>query len=555
MERKNPFDNKFPAGGILPGVSAVPGMNDMKSAAIFAPDMRHGDEAEDEEITDEMIKDYLDDLIVRKEEWKYTHPLHLVCGSDDYYASLASSISVALLPVRLPDDAPDGIMHEIAMTCTSYLEDIVSGFGVWNVFRNLYRREYGKWLPFYDCEHDDYLLDNVNIEDVKYIVWQCFCRCGQEIEIVYSPFSEGVEKISKIVYDIIEPAFEEAPEAVRVRDYIRRVIRKGDYFEVRTLAEWLMADSKLISSPNMALSIIREAEALSRGKDMFTPEISLYFVRSVKAWSERIGPLGCPASVYLSEMSREFGNDGLAGKLDGLECISVALFRVKDIGKKTIVLEDVSGECYEVEKNSFGKGARFKEVKGYMTSIVKFGAHWLQNGMATGLTEDPFNDRDNRKEIHTMEMMHKNAKSREWLEDIVDRNDGKRIFYCRDMEDVSSILGVPYKGDESQNNDACNFVLMLSKDEGMVLLRDYAQVFKEKGNPFYNKREAKEDSLRLIADGVVPADIGRIIADNKLLPDAELNAAQGKRFGKAIVQDNMAFLFGFFRSESPKVDY
>ena len=51
----------------------------------------------------------------------------------------------------------------------------------------------------------------------------------------------------------------------------------------------------------------------------------------------------------------------------------------------------------------------------------------------------------------------------------------------------------------------------------------------------------------------MPEDIAHIIAENKLLPDAEMSAQQGKRFGKAIVQDNMEYLFDFFRTQNPEV--
>lgn len=550
MERKNPFgNNPFPGRGILPGMSALSGAGNMNSGVAFGENRPYKDEKEDEEMTDEMIRDFIDGIVIRKEEWTTTHPNHIKCGSDDYYTTLANTISIALLPVNLPKDAPEGIMFEIAMSCTAYLEDLVSGLGVWNAFRNIYRRKYGKWLPFYDCEHEDYLLDNVNIEDVKFIVWQCFCRCGQPLDTVYSPFSPAVDEISSIVYNIIEERFEDAPECTRVRDFIRRVMKKGDYFEVRMLAEWLVVDNKLISSPNMEASIHEEAEHLANSQDSISEHIASYFVRSVKAWSEKIGPLGCSASVYLAEMGRESGYGNLAAKLDNLKCISVALFRVKEVGKNVIVLEDAGGECYDVEKNSFGKGTRFKEIKGYMTSIVKFGDLWQQNGMATGLTVDPF-EKENLQTTY-----HENEKSHEWLNQIVERNGGKRIYYCRDMKEVSSILGVPHKGEEALDEDIDNFVLMLSEDEGMVVLQNYAQVFKDKGNPFYNKKEAKEDSLGLIAKGLVPEDVARIIVEKGLLPEAEMSASQGKRFGKAIVQDNMLFLFGFFRSKNPKVDY
>ena len=85
------------------------------------------------------------------------------------------------------------------------------------------------------------------------------------------------------------------------------------------------------------------------------------------------------------------------------------------------------------------------------------------------------------------------------------------------------------------------------------MLQNLAECFKDKDNPFYKKRIAKEDSLGVIADGNVPEDIAHIIAENKLLPDAEMSAQQGKRFGKAIVQDNMEYLFDFFRTQNPEV--
>lgn len=550
MKRKNPFENnnKFPFKGLLPDVSALPGAGNMEFGAMYSRNMPDMDEMTDgEEMSEDHIRAFIEEMVIRKEEWTFTHPKHIVCGSDDYYAYLANVISISLISVNLPKDSPSGLMYEIAMSATAYLEDLVSGFGVWNAFRNLYRKKYGKWLPFYDCEHDDYLLDNVNIEDVKYIVWQCFCRCGQVDKIIYSPYSDGVERIASIIYDILEIRYEDAPESTRVRDFIRRVVKKGDFFEVRILAEWLLSDNKLISSPNMAAFIIDEAEDLQEAEENFTFDIASYFVRSVKAWSENIGPLGCSASVYLAEMCREAGFDALAAKLDNIECINVAMFRVKEVGSKVVVLEDASGQSYEVEKNSFAKSMKFNDIKGCLTSIVKFGGLWRQNGMATGLVADPFEKKD-------LEMIyHKNDKTRKCVEEAVERNGGKRIFYCRDMEELESILGISHNGVRDADADIDNYVVMLSEDKGMVVLRNYAQVFKDKNNPFYNKKEAKEDVLGLIADGVVPEDIARIIVENKLLPDAEMNARQGKRFGKAIMQDNLLFLIGFYRSKNPVI--
>ncbi|MDE7032385.1 MAG: DUF3843 family protein, partial [Muribaculaceae bacterium] len=114
-------------------------------------------------------------------EWRLTHPQALSCASDRYYVKLVNRLIDRLAVLRIPNPPAD-LIKVMALSVAAYLEDLVNDFGVWNAFRNLYSDLYGSMLPFYNCDHEEYLTDNVNPEDLKFIVWQSFVRCGQPDE-------------------------------------------------------------------------------------------------------------------------------------------------------------------------------------------------------------------------------------------------------------------------------------------------------------------------------------------------------------------------------------
>ena len=110
---------------------------------------------------------------IDEHEWKLTHPQAISCGSDRYYVKLTNRLIDRLATLRIPNPPAD-LIKVTALSVAAYLEDLVNDFGVWNAFRNLYRSIYGSMLPFYNCDHEEYLTDNVNLEDLKFIVWQSF---------------------------------------------------------------------------------------------------------------------------------------------------------------------------------------------------------------------------------------------------------------------------------------------------------------------------------------------------------------------------------------------
>ncbi len=416
------------------------------------------------ELFETVSKIVSDNIKISGEDWSRTHPQHLKCNSDKYYADLTNRMCAMLSRLSFQKGMPQDALIEMSMSVAAYLEDVVSGLGVWDSIRTLYRKTYGSWLPFYDTEHEDYLLDNVNEEDVKFLVWQAMCRCGQPDEIVFSPYSDAVKRISELIYPIIEEEFETAPEAKRVYDFIVRSLSSGDYYKVRDIAQWIVVGNKLTSSPNEFVRLADEAAAIKDVLPAITGSQALYHACSNVAWKRHCGPMGCPSARYVAELSRVFGFGDAARKLDDLKFIPGGVFKVKNVGSKTVEVEDACGDVFVIEKSSFGKGMRFKDIRGFILSMAKYGDLWQQNGVASGMPTDPFVD-DVR-----LPVSYPTSKAKALWEDIVARNGGRRIFYCRDYAGVANLMGIPYN---EFNNDSeeqvSNIVMMISEEEGLLI--------------------------------------------------------------------------------------
>lgn len=542
----------------LPAASAKPVLPGM-DLPVWPPLPDDHDGLDDslDDMSDEDINALLDEIIVTEKDWTNTHPNMIKCGSDKFYARFANSLQMLLvMECRLPDEVSYDVYKEVSLTIAAYLEDFVSGFGVWNAIRSIYRKTYGRQLPFFDCEYSDYFDDDINIEDVKFLVWQTFCRIGHTYETVYSPGSMAVERFAQIAYDELVEAVDKAPEAKRVDDYIRKVLRKGDFFEVRDIAKWLVCFNKLTSAPYVFEDMLAEAEniANSTSGKLQNVDMGVFFynvtcTRSLQPYS---GPLGCHPSVYIAEMCRQRGLEDLACRLDRLDVIPFSDFEVKEIKGGHVILKAPDGVEYNVVKNSFGPGMDFKFAKTILASIVRFGEEWYQNGLCTASGEVI------DKEDGLREMTYNSTKMLEHVRKRIEVFGGRKVFYCAGLRAVSEITGLKYSqkkddGNEIESNDPV--VLFLSETDGMVVLRDYTECFKDKANPYYDKKVAEDRSLALITNCTIPDDVAVYIADNKLLPDASMAASQGKRYGKKIVQDNLRFLCGFFRTPDPAPEY
>lgn len=57
----------------------------------------------------------------------------------------------------------------LSVFLTSYLEDLVSGLGIWNAFIKENKKRTGRELPFVDLE--EYYTEEINPQDVAFLLW------------------------------------------------------------------------------------------------------------------------------------------------------------------------------------------------------------------------------------------------------------------------------------------------------------------------------------------------------------------------------------------------
>lgn len=495
------------------------------------------------------------DRPVTAAEWAKTHPFMQACGSDYYYATLATELNEKMWDLPIDPTLPQGTLREASRSIAAYLEDLVSGTGIWAAVRRIYQQRYGRILPFYDVDSDDYFEDDLNIEDIRLLVWQAFCRCGQYEDRIFSPVSDAVYKISDLAFDILVDRFDSAPRAQRAANTLKQKLRDGDYFQLRTLGLWLTADCPLTAAPfmrqDMDRTVMYQTDDFRRKNPKFdiNYETVYYYLEAESGWCRYISMDGCGSNVILAEMAREAGCKKTAEDLDSVKVYENVKFSVKNAQGAYVLVEDQLGKEFRVRKNSFGKDLDWEFIKSGEASFVRFGDHYMQNGVAA-FSEKPLPAADGKiylKEISDNQLA--------LIEETVNDHDGRRVFYCKSLKEVSAILSerlkpIPPEGIKN-GPKAKNFALMLSGIEGPKLFPDDCRIFADPENRYYKSgKKTGDEALEFIGYSDLADDVIDYIVEHKLLPDAYLNASQGYETGLRIVQDNLGFLMRFMRVDA-----
>lgn len=138
-------------------------------------------------------------------DWLDIHPYSKVQPSDYYFVELANRLYDVV-----DDGVPEDSRKDLGLYAAAYLEDIISGLGLWNAFVEGHRRLYGRELPFYALG-TDYEFGYVNVEDLRFIVWNT-CQKGMKRGLYLDPLSEEVKVHADKFYGILDEAYENAPE-------------------------------------------------------------------------------------------------------------------------------------------------------------------------------------------------------------------------------------------------------------------------------------------------------------------------------------------------------
>lgn len=179
-------------------------------------------------------------------EWIQIHPYVAVQASDDYFAELSNR-----LYERAVLDVPDEYRRKMALYAAAYLEDLVSGLGLWNSFIEEHTKLYGARLPFYEVK-GDYFVGEPNLFDLCFIIWNTWQKMMYPHDYIYPMMPEIREQAEKWL-PLLEEAYEEAPENEMLTDFFKA---PGSEVEADRKLTWLFGHTYL-TEPAMLPYIAR----------------------------------------------------------------------------------------------------------------------------------------------------------------------------------------------------------------------------------------------------------------------------------------------------------
>jgi len=188
-------------------------------------------------------------------EWHDIHPystgeseidVYLVFDTDQYNVSVANRILKELKNnILVRELTPRHIIRRIALIAAGYFEDVISGLGLFDGFRKIHLSLYNRPLPFLDPV--DYLDDEINIEDVKFLVWtvlqenqnEIFSMVAHDKVQMINIESGQIELISQLTYTVLSKEYETAPENEKLRDLLHAYTADKPFIFFRKLVKWL----------------------------------------------------------------------------------------------------------------------------------------------------------------------------------------------------------------------------------------------------------------------------------------------------------------------------
>ena len=182
--------------------------------------------------------------------WLDAHGRAKVVNTDKWYLDFANQ----LLPLVAESYIYGGKdmeedQKQVALTCALYLEDCVANGGNWRQFIHWHQENYGRYLPFYTLT-DEYLPDEINREDVVFLLWAINSPVGDDFDGVENPMDADLLEFADVLYNRLDAAFELAP----ISDYLA--------------TDWLL-ETELMQKKRMPLPIALPGEKMPANVERF----------------------------------------------------------------------------------------------------------------------------------------------------------------------------------------------------------------------------------------------------------------------------------------------
>lgn len=484
-------------------------------------------------------------------EWMPLHPYKHPDSVDYYYVRIANLVYDELAASALGETFPsDGDLRYTSLCLAAWFEDIISQTGIWEAFTAECKKRYGAYLPFYPIG-EDYFPDEVNLEDVRFLLWHHMQYLHPET--IINPENPGIEEAATYIYELLSEEYETAPENERMKQYLHQfTLKADDFLSYRELLEWF--HYKCFFNIKNLNGVMEQMDNFLEQEDSNIPEeqlsVFLYSIRTEYIFSGRLSPLSLTAPEWIGRICKNHPqHDWLAQvKVREHSCYLLEkededLLYVKDLcrNNEKLCITKLSLNMEQVRDLKPGTSLLICSLVFYAGTCWQNGALILNEykGEMKDLVRERTNEieKSNEKEAFKYFMKASGRKHFVFLHNTEELYD----FFTRKMKyDIPEGLKLP-------EIEATGGVLIASPLSGMHIQKVMIECLKSPDNPFYDKAKAEKDAIAFIANpDVVPYELSCLMLDQGMLADARLNSLKGSEYGCRFVQANARFLTDYY---------
>ena len=118
--------------------------------------------------------------------WLDLHGRAKVLATDHWYLEFANLLLPVVSESYLYKSETQESQNQVTLMLTLYLEDCVTDGGNWRQFIRWHKRNYGRYLPFYELS-EGYHTDEINKEDIAFLLWGINSPVGDDFDGVENP--------------------------------------------------------------------------------------------------------------------------------------------------------------------------------------------------------------------------------------------------------------------------------------------------------------------------------------------------------------------------------
>lgn len=473
--------------------------------------------------------------------WRLGHLDTKANSSDYYYVKLARKLYDIIRFTEMGKDEGAYRCEQYAMTAAYYFEDVVSCIGLWQTFTSKHKELYGKYLPFYELNEDEYYLDEINPEDVYFLFWMIRQKLTENVFI--NPENPFLVEMAWRVYEVLDEEFEKAPMNSEMLERLKNESIYNDFFALKTLLMHSV-NSLYLLQPFIDNLLDKEEDTVKAVLGNSLDDSSLdYAIHSLVACCEKTGPLALYAKDWLAGMLEYWGKEEESRRVAAMESKNFTVYLLKGYDSQTICLENVDGEEYVVPRHSFNElpDSTLINNKSFIGSLVKYDGQWEVNGLSSWSQGTKLFD------AYKIEMV-KGKGDPIVYEKVMKVTDNHPLVYFKDhdemLEWLDKHIGLDKKFSFPDSfNKQHNLAIYFDKEKAMSVLPGGALVIMDERNPYYNKEVAEREGINfIISHTITSKEVLHYLIEHRMLPDACINSVQGPKRGKQLVQENMDFI-------------